>query len=544
MEARFLTPTQLWQEFVTGSEQQDVNYVSSQTTPDGIVEKSLFFTAFATDEGRVRAYAKLFIPEALPKNGKKFILYIADPAADPYASALQIARRGYPVGYLDLRGMDDTATLYEGSFAYGKWSNAQHNLHNCTPSALASPVLLWTKMLSQFVTLLMGLYPKIRIIAFAERLAHEILWPLCAMDDRMYGGISVLGDYVNEDGGETLSIEDDENARKWDIALSPQAYAKYTNCPMLLVTTTNYGGHSFERLDTLVNLMPEPSSCATVVSNRLCRQISQSALFTTWRWVEGRYLAHKELPKNPELYYEATDRGLEFVITPDQTDKKAVNVSLYYAYNEQNPEYRSWHCLTAKGEEFRCVVPIAKCDTEVVAYASVRYRDGVEIASTPVDVQLTPDMVRTKLTPTKLLYDTGMEPAFFAETAGVELSADAMKIAKCPKGIEGLCVEDGDLVSFCVGERRRLVSEGELQLSVYTEKEVTIEITLSVQKGDIYYPYTAKVYLPADTQWQRVRLEATDFRDEAMLPMPDWQNMKKLRIGNAQGVLINNLLWV
>ena len=541
MEARFLTPLQLWQDFSPSRQPLDVNYVSSETVED-IPLKTLFFNAFSDEDGKVRALARLFLPD--PK-GKKMIIYVPDFGDDPYKTALEIAHMGYNVGYVDITGEGSVCTEYTGSYAYGKLSEAKKNLHNCLPSAKASPVFLWTRMLSRFVTLLMDLFPRSKPIVFGTRQANEVVWPLCAMDNRMYGGVSVLGWGLQEHRN-NLPLEEDENQHKWEIALSPQAYAKYMVCPILIVTSTNHASHTFDKLDHLVSLLPEPSMCATVVSNRLNHQISGSSYFTLWRWIEGRYSAKKELPKNPELTYTVDGEGIQFAVTPDQSDKKAASVFLFFTYDEKDPEYRSWQSLTAKAEEedTHFTVRIAPCDHEVVAYACVRYRDGVEIASTPLAVTLTPDMPRKRLTPSKLLFDTSMDITFFAETRGVTLADDAFQVARCPQGIQGVVAKEGNLVSYCVGEKRRIVASGSLQVWAYTEEERVFYISLTVLRDGVYHTYTAKQYLPGSMEWQRFELDPEDFRDQDRLPMGDWSGMKRIEIEQAEGILFNNMLWV
>lgn len=541
MEARFLTPLQLWQDFDPTRQALDVNYVSTETV-DGIPVKTLFFNAITTDQGKVRALAKFFLPD--PK-GKKMIIYVPDYEDDPYPDAIAFARMGYNVGYVDLTGEGSVSSEYAGEFEYGKWSNARNALHNCMPSAAASPVFLWTRMLSRFVTLIMDLFPRSKPIVFGARRANEIVWPLCAMDDRMYGGVSALG-YGLQEHQEVTSLVEDENLHKWEIALSPQAYAKYTVCPMLVLTTTNHASHAFDRLDHLVSLLPEASMCATVVSNRLHSQISGTSYYTMLRWIEGRYSARKELPKNPELTYAVTDKGIQFAVTPDQSEKKAAQVSLFFTYDEKDPEYRSWQSQSAKAEETDTLfdVELAPVDKELVAYACVRYRDGVEIASTPVAIALTPDMPRKRLTPTKLLYDTSMENTFFAETTGVQVEDDVFGIGHCPEDIPGIVTKEGKLVSYCVGECRRLVASGTLQMWAYTQEEREFCVSLTVKRGDEYHRYTAKQYLPASYEWQRFGLDPEDFRDQDRLPMGDWSGLKKIEIENAEGILFNNMLWV
>lgn len=541
MESKFLTPTQLWQSF-NPEGKLDVSFVSNETIDD-IVVKSLYFNAFREEDGFVRAYARILFPADCPKTNKKFILMLARPDVDPMPNVMRIAKKGYPVGYVDLSGEGESATQYEGSFAYGKYQNAKDNLHNCTPSALASPVLLWTKMQCRFVSLVLQLYPKVMPIAFAEEQANEILWPLCAKDARIYGGVSLLGSgIVQED--EATTIQEDENAQKWAIALSPQAYAKYTVCPMLVVTAANHKGHAVDKLDDLVNLLPVPEMCATVVSNRLCTQISDSTEYTIWRWIEGRYVERKELPKNPTVTYEFGDGAVRFTVNSDVSEKRIAEQSLYYAYNEEDSAYRAWQCQTKKGDGDAVFnVRVAGVDKVLFVYASVRYRDGVEIASPMLRIPLPDDMPRRRLTPSKLLYDTSMGAAFFAETNDIVLDSSVYGFGQSPNGVGGLYTTKGDLVSFCVGERRRVNPEGSFTISAYSTEERHFSIVITVWENGQYRDYTAGVYLKGSPEWQRVRLEAADFRDFALLPMSGWSNMKKIRIRHAEGILLNNMLW-
>jgi len=542
MESKFLTPTQLWQDFdPTGN--LDVNFVSNQTIDD-ITVKEMYFSAFRAEDGFVRAFARILLPADCPKNNKKFILFLARPNMDPMPSAMRIAAKGYPVGYVDLSGEGDPCTQYDGSYAYGRYALAKDNLHNCTPSALASPVLLWTKMYCRFVSLVLQLYPRVMPIAFAEEQTNEILWPLCAKDARIYGGVSLLGSgIVQMDEADT--IEQDENAQKWAIALSPQAYAKYTACPMLVVTASNHSGHSVDKLDDLVNLLPVPEMCATVVSNRLCTQISDSTEFTIWRWIEGRYVERKELPKNPTVAYQLQQDGsIHFDVTCDVSEKKIAEQNLYYAYNEEDSAYRAWQCQTQKGDgDGSFNVRVAAVDKVLFVYASVRYRDGVEIASTMLRIDLPADMPRRRLTPSKLLYDTSMGGTFFAETQDIVLDSSLYGVGHSPNGVGGLYTDKGDLVSFCVGETRRVNPVGSFSLSAYSPVERSFAIVITVWENGQYHDYTAGVFLRASDEWQRIRLEPGDFRDNALLPMGGWQNMKKIRISHAEGVLFNNMLW-
>ena len=462
---------------------------------------------------------------------------------------LVMASRDYTVAMVDLYGEGVFSTKYSGSYSYGRVSAARGKFHNATPNAFASPVFLWARILRRFLTVVETYFPKAKPICFAERSGNELLWQLVAMDNRIYGGMSVLGSGFSYFLGASFKEDPyDDNFHKWEMALSPQAYVRFVVCPVLLVTAANNPSSEFDRLDSIVKLLPEKSLCSTIVANRLSNQITETVYNSMWRWVEGRYSARKEIPRRPDITYNVGEKDgkLTFNVVPDESDKKAHLVSLYFSYDEPNPEYRNWHCIAGKNEDdYNFEIKVCETDRVVYAYANVLYRDGVEIASTPIMVELDYEKVaRTRLTPIKLLYDTSMENCFVAETTGdVVLGDEVLSIKKSQNGVPGISVSEGKLVGYNVGETRRLDTDGNLQISAYSlvDKEITVRITVD---RDGFKQYSATCKLASDVNWQKIILTPMDLRDEAKISMESWDDMKKIEFLNAEGVLFNNMLWI
>lgn len=546
----YLTPLQIWRDFDPKKEPLEFSIVSSES--DGQYTKRLmFFTALSDEDGSVRACVKMVSPVA-QKNKQKFVLFLPEIDSKSYdyeKNMFEMASRDYTVAMVDLYGEGIYSTRYLGSYEYGRVKAARGNFHNATPNAFSSPVFLWARILRRFLTLVEDYFPRAKPICFAERSGNELLWQLVAMDNRIYGGMSVLGSGFSYFLGSNSANEDpyDDNFHKWEMALSPQAYVKFVVCPVLLVTAANNPSSEFDRLDSIVKLLPERSLCSTIVANRLSNQITETVYNSMWRWVEGRYSAKKEIPKRPDITFKVDDDGrLTFNVIPDESDKKAQLVSLYFSYDEPNPEYRNWHCIAGKNEDdYHFEVKICESDRIVYAYANVLYRDGVEIASTPIMVELDFEKVlRNRLTPIKLLYDTSMENCFVAETYDdVVLKDDVLSIKKSPNGVPGICVSEGVLVGYNVGETRRLDTDGNLQISAYFpfEKDIVVRITVD---RDGYKQFSAYCKLESGVNWQKLILSPMDFRDEAKRSMETWDDMKKIELINAEGVLFNNMLWI
>lgn len=548
MESKYLTPVQLWQDFNPKKDPLRVSVIENKAD-DTFLRRSLFFTAFLDGDGEVRAYAKIVSP-VNQKNKQKFILYIPDihDQGNIDERLTDFASRDYTVATVDLSGEGIRHTSYPSAYSYGKYQNAIDNLHNCTPSAEASPMFLWARILRRFLTVVEEYYPKVKPVCVAERSGNELLWQLIATDKRIYGGLSILGSGLGSFLGfnKPTIAETDDNAHKWEMALSPQAYVKFTTCPTLIVTCANNESGEFDKLDNLVRLLPEQSLCSTIVSNRLSKQITETSYASMWRWLEGRYSAKKELPKSPDLKYSVESGKLMVDVAPDESDKKVSKVSLYYSYDEPNPEYRNWHCSMGKNEtDYRFALTVCEKDMEIYVYANVQYRDGVEIASTPIKIELEGlNVTRRRITPNKLLYDTDMELTFFAENDDVVLKNDTCSIKRDDRGLPGVTVEKGTLVSYSVNEKRKLWTEGILQISAYSITSKNILIRLTILDDGNYKEYTAKAFLDGGFAWQKLMISCDDFRDEKQLALENWDNIKKIEIIDAEGVLFNNMLWV
>ena len=59
----------------------------------------------------------------------------------------------------------------------------------------------------------------------------------------------------------------------------------------------------------------------------------------------------------------------------------------------------------------------------------------------------------------------------------------------------------------------------------------------------MYTTYTAKVKLKKD-KWQKCSLKLFDFKDQNLVPLKSWRDVKKLAFIDANGVLLNNIIWV
>ncbi|NCA67083.1 MAG: hypothetical protein EOM87_03350 [Clostridia bacterium] len=547
METKFLTPIQLWQDFNPVRDLLETAVKDYVKIDEDITCKSLYFTAIGGGEDAVRAYAEIFVPA---NNSRKAVIFIPDINESISREALlSYAREGYICASVDLAGEEKNGgeyTKYKGKYAYGQYDKAKQQLNNCSPSAECCPMFLWARIVRRFLTVILENYPKAAPVCVAERRASEIAWHLSAMDTRLIGAVTLLGSSFGSFVGwkKALREDADDNMDRWDTAISASAYAKFVGCPMLIVTATNSASGEFDRVEDLVDLLPEGNTYNTLVSARLSNQISEETNNTVMRWIGGIYSAKRQLPQVPGLTY--SDKGdLVFHIIPDESEKKVSSVTLYYAYNEENAQYRNWHGqpMIKTETDYSLNVELCEEDQRVYAYAEIRYRD-VLVSSAPVLITLDKQYKRARTPKIKLIYDTSMDNCFFAETEDVILAKDILDIKKSEIGISGISVSRGILASYMVGESRKLKYEGILQLSACSIQARDVTVCLTQEAEGKYTRYSALRQLKGGGIWNKLSFEVDDFRTDERIPMDDWNNIKKIEFINAEGVLFNNMLWV
>lgn len=547
MDTKFLTPIQLWQDFNPVRELLETAIKDYHKLDEDISFKSLYYTAIGSGENSVRAYAEIFVPT---KANKKAVIFISDiKEGISREILLNLAKEGFITASVDLSGNENRGdyTRYKGDFAYGQYEFAKDNLANCSPTAEANPVYLWSRIVRRFLTVFKENYPKAEPICVAAKEACEIAWHLAAMDTRIIGAATLLGNnFGNLVGWNKPREKTDENTDRWDTAISASAYAKFVGCPFLIVTSTNNSGREFDCLEDIIDLLPEDNIHNTIVSPRLSKQISEASMNTVLKWINGIYNTKKQLPRIPEL--TVSEGGeLVFSINPDESEKKALSVNLYYAYNEENALYRNWHKVRMQKDDinnYSYTVELDEEDIKVFAYAEIQYRD-IQLNSPPLYIPLDKtEYQRSHITKGKLLFDTGMDNCFFAETDSIVLPKDVLDIKKSVIGIPGITVNKGTLSSYIVGESRRLKYEGVFQISACSARDCNIKVKLIQENEGIYTEYFAERTVIGGCIWDKLSFEFDDFRTADRLPMVNWNNIKKIEFIDAEDILFNNMLWV
>lgn len=543
MEIKFLTPVQLWQDFDCNREPLEISVAYNINIGNASV-KGIYFTAVREGENSIRAFAEIIVPNT---PSKKAIIGVQiagelDRSGEFYRN---FTDKGYIIATVNLSGKADMgkdATIYSAGFSYASSEAGKPAKFLATPSAAASPVFLWARIVRRFISVLQYLYPKAQPTIMGIKEAVDIIWPVAAMDSRVHAMISLLGKYPDSfrrDKGEL-----DGNMERWEAAISAKANARFVTKPCLIVSSACAEDGDINRVSEVVAQIQEGVPFSMTISAGLSTQIDQTTLNSMLKWIDNNYSTQKEFISTPELTAVPSPEAVSFELKAFKA-KKASTAILYYAYNESNPEFRNWHAVNmahTSEDVWQAVMPVADCDSMVFAYAEVKYREGLSLASKELSIAVTGSK---RIVKSHFLCDTSMEHGFYADTSSAQLvlSDGTFMIDSSSDGIDGFTAKDGNIATNIVSETRKYNPAGLFQIGVYSAQKVNVQIMLHKQEDDGILTYTAIAEVSGG-EWQNLSLSCDDFKTSERIPMKDWDNLLRLTLLSVKGVLFNNMLWV
>ena len=534
---KFLTPVQLWQDFDPASAPLDMAIAYNVEEGD-LHRKGVYFTAVADEVGQVRAFAEVKTTVAQPKKVLVSVLTEKDqtPITDSFDDLL---KRGFAVVTVDVSGIEDeegNATKYSDGYEYASFAAGIPDRYLATPSAKASPVYLWAKIVRRTVTLLEYLYPKARTSVMGALSAADVAWQVAAMDPRIAALIAVLGDYSDP----PVLEEDSSNADSYIMALSAKSAARMIKCPCLVVTCANAHGGDVEKISEVVNQIPESVHFTVTVTPRLNSQIDEADLLSAYKWLDKSMKG--EVSPELRLTSEPGEELLRFVLAAPLG--KLNSAILHVSYNNAPAEYRHWHDYPMTKHEdgsFTVEVPVWVGDREVLSYATATMGGGMNLATKGVETLV------TSIRPyhvSQFLLDTESDHGFYADNSARTFISykDDFKIAESPDGVPGFFGK-GMLRTNILAEEGRYEPASSLHISVYSATESEVRIMLIKREEDRIVAYTAVCDAEAE-EWTRLSLETDDFKTEDLIPMKDWDGLLGMILPDTDDKYYNNFLWM
>jgi dienelactone hydrolase len=555
MEAKFLTPIQLWKDFDPGREALDISYVLSDK-PGGNLIKGAYITSENATDGKVRAYVETAVADEDKK--KPVIIIIGDIDSNIDRNLLEYAAGcGYyaaSVDYSAYPGDTERITRYPESYSCATYSNAVNNLVSAEPCALNSCWFIWAKAVRRLITYLERdpLADTKNIGVIGIRHGAVIMWQVAATDERIKAAVSING-YESLLYSDRLkympSIENDldESRVKWRAAISSEAYARFVNCPVLMVAASNNDKSSFDRIEDIIKLLPEKTRYNLIFLPGLSQEITESAVSSLKKWLNS-ILKKGAYPDNPSIELITKNNKLSVKVIAD-SGKKIKEAVINYSFGEINPVYRNWSQIKMNKEEdyFECELDVIDSEIRHFVFANIIYQDNLtmstqQLSFIPEEFEIIPTLNVKQ----RIIYDTGKGiDAFVTSVKELVIKDSNPHIEKSAVGINGITTSEGSLITYKIGDLRVFrETDSILQLDALTLTDKEITVVLTSEDNGVYTEYFAPVELKGGEEWSKLSFESQDFKTAELIPLKDWQGLKKLEIRNAGNILFNNIIWV
>ncbi|HEY8443927.1 MAG TPA: hypothetical protein VIL24_03935 [Clostridia bacterium] len=559
-----ISPIELWKDFNPNLDDEDINIISEKDSGDGYICRQMYFTAYQTPGGKVRAFAQFYCDKNTVKNTKKApVIFFLGSTVRFYQTLKFIKNRlkGVSVFTIDYLGYNknyDRYTIYPKCLEYANFEKAQEILNTVKDSPKDTPWYIWTAMARRALTLLERI-PEVdskKIAVLGIKTGANLAWKIGATDNRACCIVSMFNtgwlgyDFLYKKSAET-DQEIPEERSLYLAALSTQSYAPFVKTPILVTLSTNDSDATFDRAFDTYARIPENTVSMLSVIPYSDKEIFFEYNDTIINWLKN-YLFDAEFyhPYQPELAIKNQDNKLLIEIKADNSIP-IKEIRLYQATETPDPSVRNWfrlNCEDKGGGIYSAAAEILDVNEYCFAFANVFYDDYI-ISSTlhaciPSELKITSANIKAS----RLVYDSSMGLDCFTVTNVNELFHHGPELAvqKGALDMTGVRALMGDLATFKIGDPRfKGYEEDQLQIGYYSPIDQNITIALRNYQSDrceFDYFYTFKV--EGAEIWDKITLSASEFKNEDGAMLKSFENAVLLYIKSEGELLINNILWV
>lgn len=489
----------------------------------------------------------------LPKNTKHAtVIYIGGYKSDAEDKVFDaFSRKGYNVMTFDYKGDSSKRrhTVYPEKLAYANFAESDGHLTCFEKSPKDTCVFIWSRLLRDVISFaknMLGKDEKIYLLSSAE--GGNILWQVAGTDKRVdavlvsnnAGWQDCKGIFKYSASPDEYNFSEDKI--KFISACAPQSYAKTVTCPVFYVSGTNCDITSMDRVENTLSLTRNDKANHVCFCANLSNTVSDRAQKAMSLWLDNIY-SSAPMPKIPEISLEEDDGAL---VAKAAVDKGEVEMLvLFYSYNEVNSELRHWNRIILSTASPVSEIPVRTEDERVFAFCTVYYKDGQCYSSFPKAFDLAGSKIQ-RIVPKRshIIYEKKMG----VNTWVVDEPTGAYYTPSLQAGaydITGVTAPAGNLSTYILGDTFFESNDDSiLQFDCYTSSTRDVTVELCVETGKAAYEfYTATVEIEGG-EWQKIAFDHADFKTKELVPLKNWNNVKKLSFLDVNGVLVGNLIWI
>ena len=539
MRYKFMTPVEVWRDYDPTVEELDVTRVRTSQI-DGITYDSMYFTAFKSDAGDVRVYARTM--RSAKAKGALPVLIVIPPCKGvelDVSKFSKLAGEGYVVMTVDYEGYVEGKsryTLYPEDYAFCNKMQAGRRMYHAEPSARDTTWYNWAIIARRAVTLAGELeyIDSDKIVMIGEGEGCPIVWQAVSQDVRVKGACTIFGyDLVYREG-------DTEERDCWITGVDMRSYASYVHIPFLHIGATNTRDNTFDSFMKISENMKEKAEFYTDFAFGHDGNVTEAQIKTFFVFLEKVFEGEK-FATNPTFDVVTNDNGeLEVKVEVEG----AKSVALWYAYGSE-AEKRLWKChnIVKKNGVYSTKLGLTLGDEILRIFAKANFGKYSVCSSSKVIVPVTIGVKCAPRRRTRILYDSLIDSNKMLPVSKHKVVPEnPVIIREGAVGLKGVStltegisyVRDPEqLVEFVAAES--------LQFEYYCETPKHVSVVLHTVGGKIY---KADKELLGDENWQREQLPMSLFKDRDLKKLTTWENVWRIDFMCIQGSLINKLLLV
>jgi len=555
MELEFLTPTGVWEDFNPSAVTLENSIISAETA-DNLVCSKQYFTAEENEYGRIRAYIEIYYDARwTDKRAALLVLPSYDRRTDRNFIRT-LVKEGYVVGLLDYCGKitdSENKTSFPQNLAYASYPECKKHLDKIEDSARNTPWFVWSKIARRAINVLeqQPIADKTHIGLLGINIGAQVAWQVAGMDSRIRAFVAIGGGGYrwakNKPRFIDGNVPSSEEESAYSTGVGAETYAKLIRCPAMFIVSRMANFTDVDRAGDILSLVQSDVK-HLIITSGTDYQITVSSLTTMINWLRENFILNGANSVNPTAVFENIDGKLYLRIN---TVLKASRIKVFVCYGEPRSTARHWDALDdlqkVDTHVYTVSVPVYDPDELITAYANFTYKED-NTASSPIqgvipsklgisDVDLQRECYH-------IIYDGTMGlGSFGCLTKDAVLDENSLTQAVGPFDIKGITVTRGGLyLCRSAAEIKALDRTSTLHFDAYspTEREFAIRMyTYPEMKS-----YTAYATLKGGEFWQKILLQSADFKSDEGRTLAQFSDTKILAVTDAEGIILNNFLWI
>ncbi len=556
-----LTPVTLWKDFDESLPLME-EILSETTLQNGAVLKEVYFLGRETVYGRVKIYAKYF----LPKDKEEYpVLMILFEAGFPFDEKLvnRFVTQGFGVLCVDYCGDMGRGrhTIYPRDIDFANYARAGRAMEYADKTARETSWYEWAAVARYAAKYLSEKKEVTAFGALGLRTGGEILWkiapysPLKCMIAICAAGWLAYRDMEKFAGGEMRVFN--EERHRFIAGIDSQSYAPHVKCPVLMISAINDKKCNYDRVyDTFQQINPAVEK-AIMYSSHGNGLIGSHSFLDIFMFLDKFLLGRSVYLSKPvgAVAFEDEMGNLNIKASYDPAgDPKECGI--FFAEKADNFKSRDWTRLLGNmrdmhNNEIIFPLEVYEGSRKVLFYSFVRYSNGFSITSKIQEVTLKKKYRNGRLK-TLLLYSGSEGTQGFSvfrrrASSFADCFADGgsseVKLMDGYGKIQGVSAMGG-IISFRVSEPRCVPPDGAcFQFDAYAFKTSKLLIVFYMdaeeKKG-----FAIEEEVGGGGKWKNFLFTCNDFKSETGAPLPDFRDVKSVVFLSEDDVLINNMKWL